>query len=415
MERKRALEGIKVIDFSWVVVGPMTINYLADHGATVIKVENHAHPDNSRVIGPYRKGTTPTIDSSGFYVHQNSSKLSVSLDLSKPKGKEIAFKLIKWADVMAESMVPGAMKRLGLDYDSVVKVKPDIIYYSTCMHGQYGPRASSPGYGQLVCALGGIYHLGGWPGRGPAPPEGAYVDYIAPRFGATAILAALDYRRRTGKGQYIDVSQVETAVYLLAPTIMDYLVNSRVMNPNGNRSPYATPHGSFRCKGDDRWCAIAVSSNEEWKAFCKVIGKPSWTKEPKFATLLNRKKNEDELEELVEKWTVNYSPEEVMTLMQAAGVPASVVESNKDLFEDPQLKHRGHFRHFEHPAVGRYTHDSRAFRLPKTPDNQFRAPLMGEHNEYVCKNILGMSDDEISELLAEGVITTEADLPPEWR
>ncbi len=412
MKTKKALEGVKIADFSWVAVGPVTTSYLGDSGATVVKIESHTYPDNSRVVGPF-KGQ-PSLDTSGFFTHQNSSKYSVTLNLAKPKGREVALKLINWADVMTESMLPGAMKRLGLDYESVRKVKPDIIYFSTSMHGQYGPRCFSPGYGQLGCGLAGIYNLSGWPDRGPAPPEGAYLDFISPRFGVMAIMAALDYHRRTGKGQYIDMALIETALHFVAPLIIDYSVNGRLPVRQGNRCDWAAPHGAFPCEGDNRWIAIAVRNDDEWKGLCKVMGQPSWSINSKFATLLARKQNESELESHIKEWTMLHKAEELMEKLQAAGVPSSVVESNRDLFEDPQLEHRGHFKRLEHPVMGTYAHDSRAFRLSKTPDNQFAAPAMGQHNEYVLKELLGLSEDEFADLLAEGAITTEADLPKKW-
>lgn len=412
MQTKKALEGVKIADFTWVAVGPTTINYLGDFGATVVRVETHSRPDPARCFGPF-KGK-PSVDSTGFFTHHNTSKYSMSLNLTKPKGKETAIELIKWADIVSESMTPGAMHRLGLGYEDVIKYRPDIVYYSTCMNGQTGPRAADPGYGQLASALGGVYYLTGWPDRPPATPKGAYTDYVAPRFGALAILAALDYRRRTGKGQHIDLSQVETAAHFVAPTVMDYVVNGRTAEREGNRAGCAAPHAAFPCQGQDRWCAIAVFNDQQWQALCQVIGNPAWTKRAKFSTILARKKNEDELEKLVGQWTSQHTAEDVETLMQQAGVPAHVVETNADLFDDPQLKHRGHFRRFEHAVLGNYAHSAPAIRMSKTPDSQFGAPLIGQHNEFVLKEILHKSDDEVAELLIEGALTTDADLPPIW-
>lgn len=227
-------------------------------------------------------------------------------------------------------------------------------------------------------------------------------------------MAALDYRRRTGKGLYIDQAQFETGTHFIAPPLMDYFVNGRVIGRNGNRFPDAAPHGAFPCQGNDRWVAIAVFTDGEWQAFCRVIGNPGWTKDPKFATLQGRKANEDELERLVGEWTVSYPAEKIEAMMQEAGVAANVVESNKDLFEDPQLQHRGHFQYLEHPAIGRHAYESPAFRMSKSPFQMRPSPCLGQHNDYVYREILGLSDDEISDLYAEGVITTEANLP-EWR
>lgn len=412
VEREGVLKGVRVLAFTRAAAGPVTVNYLADHGATAVKVESHTRPDETRSVGPFKDNKNPTLDTSGYFTHQNSSVYGISLDPAKPRGREVALRLVKWADIVCENTVPGVMKRRGLDYESVCKEKPDIIYLSTTMHGQQGPRFLAPGYGYHGSSFSGVFNLGGWPDRGPAPPYGPYCDYIAPPFGALAILAALEYRRRTGRGQYIDLSQVETAIHFISPVIMDYTVNGHIMGRSGNRVSSAAPHGAFPCKGDERWVAIAVSTEEQWKALARVMGEPAWTKSDQFATFLGRKENEDELERLVAGWTIDYTAEEAMTLLQAAGVPASVVESTKDLFEDPQLKYRQHFRWLEHPVMGPIAHDAPSFRLSKAPFEQFAGATIGQHNEFVYKQLLGMSDDEIADLYAERVITTEADLPP---
>lgn len=412
MQKTGALAGLNVADFTWAAVGPVMVNYLGDHGATVVRVESYSYPDICRMISPF-KGRR-SLETSGFFTHHNTSKYSVSWNLRSPKGRELALRLVRWADVVTENFVPGTMAKLGLDYETLKEIKPDIIYASISMQGQYGPAKLSLGYGQLASSLAGIYHFSGWPDRGAAPPQGAYADYIAPRFGAIAILAALDYRRRTGKGTYIEVALTEATIQFIAPAIMDYLANgeARTRKDERHRWSFGAPHGAFPCKGDDRWVAIAVHSDEEWQEFCKIMGNPPWTS--KFKTLLERKKNELELENFIGEWTINYGPEELAEMLQAGGVPASPVERNSDLFEDHQLKHRGHFRRFEHTVLGSYSHDSRAFRLSKTADSQFVAPMLGQHNEYVCKEILGLSDEEINELLIDGAITTDANLPKIW-
>ena len=410
MQRKGALEGVKVADFGWIATEPLTTRYLGDHGATVVRVESHTRVDVIRISAPY-KDKIADINHAVWFGHDNSSKLGISLDLTKPKGKEVALKLIKWADIVGEGYTPGVMKRWGLDYEEVKKVKPDIIYYSTCMYGQGGPYSQHPSYGYQGAAAAGIAELTGWPDRGPSTPFGAYTDFTTPRYGVAAVLAALDYRRRTGKGQYIDLAQLEEAVDFLAPVVLDYTVNGRVAKRNGNRSSWAAPHGVFRCKGDDRWCTLAVFSDEEWSSFCDAIGTPDWTKEARFATMAGRKKNESELNILVEDWTGQHTPEEVMKLMQTVGVPSGVVQNMRDIAEDPQLKYRGHYRVLKHSVMGYHRYDALGFRLSKTPDSQFAAPALGQDNEYVYKELLGLSDDEIADLLVEGVITTEADLP----
>lgn len=410
VSQKSALGGIKVIDFGVVGVAPSTAKYLAHHGATVIRIESHTAPDVQRTMRPY-KDDIPGLDRAAVFTLGNHSKLSVTLDLRKPEADEVRQKLTKWADIMINGFPPGTMKKLGLDYESVRKVNPKVVYFSTCIGGQYGPLAAFRAYGHQVAALSGVSELIGWPDREPSGVPFAYTDWISPRFGVSAIMAALDFQRRTGKGQYIDQSQLETTLHSFASVIMDYVINGRILSRNGNRLPCAAPHGVYRCRGEDRWVAIAVFTDIDWQRFCKTIGEPEWTKEPKFATLTLRKKHEDELDALVEKWTISFTAEQVMALMQAARVCSGVVQSVKDLFEDPQLKHREHFRYFEHAVIGRHAYENLAFRLSKTPDRQRAAPTMGAHNEYVLRELLGFNDDEIADLIEKRVITTDADLP----
>jgi len=296
------------------------------------------------------------------------------------------------------------MQKWGLDYEELKKIRPDIVMISLSNQGQTGPHARHPGIGYQLTALAGFGHITGWPDRGPAVPYGAYTDYIAPRFAAAALIAALDYRRRTGMGQYLDLSQYEAAIHFLSPLVLDFTANGHIAQRAGNRCSYAAPHGAYQCRGEDRWCAIAVFTDEEWQGFGHALGNPEWTDDPKFANLRGRKENEDELDSLVSQWTCDLTAEEVMTRMQEAGVPSGVVATCQDLFEDPQLEYRHHFWWLEHPEIGRHAYSGTAFRLSKTPaKGRTAAPCLGEHNEYVYTKILGMSDQEFLELLAEGV------------
>jgi len=410
MEKKQIFEGIKVADFTWSIAGPMATRELAEHGATVIRVESHKYPC------PMRRARTTSdiasINRSGVFANFNTNKLGVSLDMSKPKGQEVARRLAKWADIVGESFGPGVIKRFGLDYESVKEMNPDIIYFSTSLQGQYGPHYRYQAWGWQAAALAGFYETVGWPDRDPTGIPGAYTDQIAPYYTACALIAALDHRRRTGKGMYIDQAQFEVGVTFAEPSLLDYRENARMMERSGNRDPHAAPHGAYRCQGDDSWCAIAATSDAQWEAFCAVIGNPAWTTEPRFTTLSARKENEDELNRLVEEWTMRHTAPEVMHLMQAGGVPAGVVQNNEDLFHDTQLRHRQSHERLNHPEIGTMLHQRPAYRLSKTPcELVLSGPLLGEHNEYVYKEILGYSDDEIADMLIEGVITTEADLP----
>ncbi len=411
MERKQVFQGVKVVDFTWSIAGPMATRELAEHGATVIRIESHKYPCPMRRGGPVREEKVG-INRSGMFANFNTNKLGISLDLSKPEAQEIARKLVKWADIVGESFGPGVIKRFGLDYESVKKIKPDIIYFSTSLQGQYGPHYRYQAWGWQAAALAGFYEAVGWPDRPPTGIPGAYTDQIAPFYMVCALIMALEHRRRTGQGMYIDQAQFEVGVTFAEPSMLEYRVNGRITRRRGNRDPYAAPHGAYRCQGDDRWCAIAVTSEEEWKSFCEAIGSPGWISDPKFATLAARKQNEDELDRLVEEWTTKQAAPEVMLLLQEKGVPAGVVQKNEDICNDPQLEHRQTYHKLSHPEIGYMLHQQPAYRLSRSPcEMRASSPLMGEHNEYVFREILGLSDDEIADLLVEGAITTEADLP----
>ena len=404
MMGRQVFEGIKIADFSWIGAGPWTVKFLADHGAQVVHVESQARVDMLRSCPPY-KGDVPGINRSSYFAIYNNNKYGMCINLNHPKGAEVAKRLVAWADIVAESFGPGKMKAWGLDYEQLKKVKPDIIMYSSSQQGQTGPVATHPGFGTQLTSLAGLTYLTGWPDREPAMPYGAYTDTIAPRLGVSALIAALDYRRRTGKGQYLEISQYEAAIHFMAPLVLDYQTTGRIAMRRGNRSSVAAPHGVYPCHGDDRWCAIAATTDEEWRTLCKVMSNPPWTKEEKFATLLGRKNNEDELDQLIAEWTGTLPAEDVMVRLQEAGVPAGVVETGDDLYSDPQLKYRQHFRTLEHPEIGNHSYNTPAFRLSKTPCQlTMPAPCLGQHTEYVCTEILGMSDEELVELLSQGVL-----------
>jgi len=397
---------LRVADFSWAAVGPLTSKYLADHGAMVVRVESITRPDAARVMEPF-KDNIVGVNRSGFFADYNTNKYSLALNLNHSRAREITRLLISWADVTLESFAPGVKERWGLSYEDVKQVKPDIIMLSTSNQGQTGPRAQHPGYGTQLLSLAGISFTTGWPDREPGAPLGAYTDYIAHRYAVASLVSALIHRKRTGKGQYIDLSQYEACIHFSAPLALDYIVNERIAQREGNRCDYAAPHGAFRCRGEDRWCVIAIFNDEEWHSLCQVMGDSDLAYDPRFATLMSRKKNEAELEKLIEAWTVNFTPEELMASLQEAGVPAGVVQNGQDLVDrDPQLKARGHFVRLSHPEMGECAYDRLPFRLSKTPDElKCCAPCLGQDTEMVCCKILGLSEDRFVELLNEGVFS----------
>ncbi len=401
---RQAFAGVRVADFTWAVAGPLTTRYLSDHGAEVIKIESTVKPDPLRTGTPFRDNKR-TINGSAYFTSINRGKRSLGLNLRSPRGIDVARRLIAISDVVTENYTPGAMAKFGLGYEDLTGIKPDIIMFSTSQQGQTGPLARHPALGNSLVSLAGFTHITGWLDRPPTGPYGAYPDYVAPPLGAAVIAAALAYRRRTGKGQHIDQSQYEASLLLMAPLLLEYSANGRAAGRDGNRSACAAPHGMYRCLGDDRWCAISVSTDEEWEGFSRVLGDPGWTSEPGFVTLSGRKQNEDHLDELVTGWTSDKQAEDVMRLMQAAGVPAGVAQSPEDLRNDVHLQARGQSLVLDHPEIGPHSHDAPSYRLSETPAGIVRsAPLLGEHNEYICCGLLGMSMDEYSGLLADGVL-----------
>ena len=399
---RQALKGVKIADFTWVGVGPMTIKHLADHGAEVIHIESATRPELLRTTPPF-KDRKPGLNRSAYNACFNNNKYGLSLDMNHPQAREVLQRLISWADIVAESFAPGAMVKWGMAYEDLVKIKPDIIMYSTCQQGQTGPRAKIGAYGTQLVSLSGFTHLTGWPDREPTGPYGPYTDTIAPLLGATAIMAAL-INRRTGKGTHIDLSQLEAGVFFLSPVMLDYTVNKRIAQREGNRCPYAAPHGVYPCHGDDRWCAIAVFSDEEWQGLCQTMSQPELAQDPRFSTLLQRKRNEEELDRIISEWTSSLTAEGAMHLLQQAGIAAGVAQTNQDVQNDLQLAHRHFFWELDHTEIGKHSYEAPPFKLSKTPAELNKpGPCMGEDTEYVCTKILGIPDEIFVELLLQGV------------
>jgi len=397
-------DGIKVADFSWAWVGPTTGKYLADHGATVVRVETESPPCRGRAMGPYKDGT-PGTNRSHAYGDFNTSKLGLSLNLKNPAAIDVARRLIAWADVYIESFTPGTVDDLGIGPETARSLNPSIIMASTCLMGQSGPAAAFAGFGFHAGAIAGFYEVTGWPDLPPDGPWAAYTDGVAPRFLAATIMAALDHRRRTGQGQYIDASQMEMSLHFLAPQIIDFNVSGRVASRDGNRSETMAPHNAYPCSGDDQWCAIAVETDEQWIALGHVIGDPDWARDDRFRTAEGRLSDQDQIDRHLGEWTSTKSAHDVMNTLQSAGVPAGVVQRSSDLLRDPQLDHRRFFRYMDHPEMGNVPHTGDRFLMRDYEGGpRFPAPLLGQHNEMVLREILGMTDEEITEVLAAGGI-----------
>ena len=404
MAEQLPFESLKVADFSWVAVGPITSKYLGDHGATVVRVETEGRPDILRVAGPFKDGV-PGPNRSHFYGDFNSSKVGLSLDLKNPAGLDIACRLIEWADVYFESFTPGTMDALGMGYEKARSLNPSILMVSTCLMGQTGAARSLAGYGFHAGAIAGYYDITGWPDLPPDGPWTAYTDVVSPRFISALVMAALDHRRRTGQGQHIDAAQMEMGVQFLAPQIIDYNASGKIVSRNGNRSDVAAPQGAYPCAGDDQWCAIAVDTEQQWEDLRLTMGDPAWAGYDRFKSVEDRLSNHDEIDGHIGQWTMDKTAQEVMELLQSHGVPSGVVQRSSDLLQDPQLTHCNLYRYMDHPEMGNIPYTGHQFRIqgydsgPRSP-----APLLGQHNEYVLKDLLGMTDEDMIEAVIAGAI-----------
>jgi benzylsuccinate CoA-transferase BbsF subunit len=403
--RRYAFEGIHVLDFTWYGVGPVTTKYLADNGADLIRIESSARLDGLRLAPPW-KDAKPGVNNSQFFASYNTSKKGITLDMSKPKAREIFLKLLPWADVMAESFTPKTLRNWELDYEHLRRLKPDLIMLSTCMQGQTGPHCDYPGFGNLMAALAGFYHIAGYSESELCPPYGAYTDFIAPRFSACALIAALDYRRRTGKGQYIDMAQYEAALHNLAPALVEHFASGKVLGPSGNRSVRYAPHGAYRCADEDgheRWLAVAVASNHEWQEMLKVLGNPPV--DPRFSTMLGRLEHREALDSFIGQLLRERQAEEMMTALQAVGVSAYPVQNCMELHRDENLQAFGYWHWLDHATMGPSPYEGLQHRLSRTPGAlRSPAPSLGQHNDEVLSGLLGMSTAEIEQLKQEKVV-----------
>ena len=401
------LDGLRVWDMSWVGVGPMTGRYLGDYGATVVRLDHSKRPDVLRLAPPFLDGT-PHLNGSQFYADFNASKLSLGIDLSTEAGRELALRMAEWADVVLESFTPRMLRGLALDYDHLREVNPSLIMLSTCMQGQTGPRASYRGFGNLMASMTGYYEVTGWPDRGPQMVFGAYTDFISQRFCATAVLAAIDHRRRTGEGQHIDVSQMEAGLQLWGPELLDYDVNGRVATRMGNRDLDMAPHGIYPCQpageASEAWVAIAVEGDEQWDKLRAAMGSPEWALDARFNSEAGRRDGADMLDERIAGWTAGLSAEELVELLQPA-VAAAPVHNQSDLYTDPQIMHRSYFVPLEHTYMGEVPYNGLQVDLSATPGQLSKAaPCAGEDSWQVLTELLGMSEEEVTQLLIDEVI-----------
>lgn len=413
---KLPLDGIRVGDFSWFGAGPIAGQTLATFGAEVIRVESEAKMDGLRLGQPVPLNEDGTPKSgynmSGYYNNFNAGKLSLQLNLNTEKGQEVAYRLIEKCDMFLTNFTPRVVKKWNLEWPQLQAINPRLIAAYQPMQGLEGPHRDFLGFGAVLTPVTGFTALSGFPERGPIGVGTNYPDYVInPGHTVVAMLAALRHRNRTGEGQLVELPQVESVVNVLGTAVADYLATGHVQVQEGNRSPIMAPHGAFRCADDpesigseDRWVVIALRSDALWQAVVDTIG--GGTADSKFATFEGRKANEDELEQLITTWTHGRRAEDVMAALQARGVPCGVVQTAQDMLDrDMHIKERGYYRYLDHADTGRSAYDGPAMVLSATPGELAApAPLFGNDTMDVCERIIGLTADEVADLIVQGVL-----------
>lgn len=398
------LEGVRVADFTWVWAGPFCTLQLAHLGAEVIRVESSVRPCVTRMLPPWPEGQ-PGLNRSGYFNQYNQGKYSLALDLKLPEAVAVAKDLVRHCDIVCENFAAGVMDRLGLGYEELRAVRPDIIMISMSGYGATGPESGYVSYGPAQVPLSGLSSLTGYRGYPPMHVGVSYGDPTAGLHAAFAALAALWHREQTGEGQFIDLSQWETTIAVIPEGIIEYAWHGMQPERNGNRDPVMVPHGIFRCAGEQRWVAIAARDDAEWKQLARAIGRDDLANDESLASLTGRLRAVDEIELAIEQWTTQHSPQEVTAILQSAGVAAFPCYDSRDLAEDQHLRAEGFFVELDHPEVGRKLHLGIPWKLSATPCSIRRpAPLLGEHTDYVLGTILGYDRQRIDELRDSGVL-----------
>ena len=398
------LEGIRVADFTWVWAGPFCTLQLAHLGAEVIRIESTARTCVTRLLPPFADGV-PGRNRSGYFNQYNQGKLSLALDLKQPDAIGVARDLIEHCDIVCENFAAGVMDRMGLGYQAIRAVKPDIIMIALSGYGATGPEHEFVSYGPAQVPLSGMSSLTGYADWPPMHVGISYGDPTGGLHGAVAVLAALLHRAQTGEGQYIDLSQQETSIAVLGEGVLEQSLAGCQPPRRGNRDPQMAPHGVFRCSGEQRWVAIAVRDDAEWQRCAAAMGQPELGTDPRFASTAARKQNEDALEALVTEWTRSRQAEEVATLLQSARVAAAVSMHSRDIAEDPHLTDSGFFVHQPHPEVGTRLHLGVPWRMSDTPcDVRGAAPCLGEHTDDVLRRIVGYAPERIAALRERGIL-----------
>ncbi|MDY6835030.1 MAG: CoA transferase [Chloroflexota bacterium] len=402
--RQLPFDNLRVLDFGWVWAGAVVGQILGDMGAEVIKVESRRRLDPARQGRPI-VGDVPDPEQNPLFHNVNRGKLSTTLDLTHPRSRPLVKRLIEISDILVENMTPEGIEKLSLDYERVKEINPSIIMLSYPVAGSYGPFRNIRGYAPTATSLSGIDSLVGYPGEPALGMGGFYGDPNVGLHGAVSVLSALWHRKKTGEGQYIDLSMWEAAVCTIGEAIMEYTMNGRILGSQGNVSINAAPSGVYPCKGDDKWICIVVKTEEEWNNLCQAMENPSWANEERFSDLYQRVQNQEALNELMSQWTIHYDHYELAESLQQKGVAATPCLNTEDRFLDQRFNERENYVFVEHPVLGSEPVYGIPYKLSETPGQvKERAPLMGEHNDYVFGELLRLSPEEIEKLKQNKVI-----------
>ena len=415
-DSNQPLKNYRVLDLSRIWAGPYCTKLMADMGAEIIKMESlsvydsHRGPINpARGIAAYPDGEPgdEPWNRNGWFNCLHLSKYGITLELTSETGRNVFDQLVSISDVVIENFRQGSLERLGYSYETLRRLRPDLIYVSMPAFGNSGPWQKYLAYGIGQEQLSGMAHMTGYRGEGPMKSGINHGDPITGSHAAGVLLAALRYRKRTGKGMYIDVSQQESAVSLIGADVLAYQLTGEEPQRRGNRSPYFAPHNSYRCAGEDRWVAIAVTNDEEWRQLAQLVGGSELSADPRFATLAGRLENEDQLDDLISGWTVDKKAYDLCHPLQREGVPASPVMGGPDLLADPHYAARGTFVRVNHEQVGEKTYPGIPWKMSATPGKaRWASPTLGQHNRQIYGELLAMPTDDITALEEQGIIGT---------
>lgn len=428
---RRALEGVRILDLSQVAIGPYATLLLASLGAEVIKVESHRRADVTRgAVKPvtqsqlqqypdHEPGERP-YNRTAYFNQRNRGKQGITVDFATEAGKDLLKQLLPKCDVLIENFRASVLDRQGLGWDVLRQIHPTLVYLKLSSQGATGPERDYGSLGSTLEQTGGIASITGYIGGQPLMTNETYPDPIAAILGVGALIAGLRRARQTGEGQFIDLSQREVSAAILGEAMLDYALNGRVAGPIGNRDPSMAPHGVYPCRDDratpgseqkpDRWIAIAVQNDAQWQGLCRAMGNPEWSCDPRFATVTERWRRQDEIDACLSVWTQEQDHLELTHLLQAHGVPAGAVLDGAELLADPQLAARGWWDRVTPTEVGRpYPFVGMPWRMSGSPYLPLPpAPCLGEHNEAIFRGLLGLDAETYAAHVASGVISTEA-------